>query len=132
MITFATIYYLVPRLWGRTRLYSMRLINWHFWTATLGIVLYISSMWVAGIMQGLMWREYGKDGYLVYAFVDVVAAMKPYYLIRAAGGLLYLSGSVIMAWNVYQTIRGRLRDEAPLSATPYDAALDRPLQLQAA
>jgi cytochrome c oxidase cbb3-type subunit 1 len=132
MITFATIYYLVPRLWGRTRLYSVRLINWHFWTATLGIVLYISSMWVAGIMQGLMWREYGKDGYLVYAFVDVVAAMKPYYLIRAAGGLLYLSGSVIMAWNVYQTIRGRLRDEAPLSATPYDAALDRPLQLQAA
>jgi cytochrome c oxidase cbb3-type subunit 1 len=132
MITFATIYYLVPRLWGRTRLYSVRMINWHFWTATLGIVLYISSMWVAGIMQGLMWREYGQDGYLVYAFVDVVAAMKPYYLIRAAGGLLYLSGSVIMAWNVYQTIRGRLRDEAPLTDTPHNPALDQPFQQLAA
>ena len=132
MITFATIYFLAPRLWGRERLYSLRMVNWHFWTATLGIVLYVSSMWVAGIMQGLMWREYGQDGYLVYAFIDVVAAMKPYYLIRAAGGLLYLSGSVIMAWNVYQTIRGRLRDEAPLTSTPYNKALDYPLQPQAA
>ena len=106
------------------------MVNWHFWTATMGIVLYVSSMWVAGIMQGLMWREYGADGYLVYAFVDVVAAMKPYYLIRATGGLLYLSGSVFMAWNVYQTIRGRVRDEAPLTATPYNPALDRPAQPQ--
>lgn len=128
MITFATIYFLVPRLWGRERLYSLRMVNWHFWTATMGIVLYVSSMWVAGVMQGLMWREYGQDGYLVYAFVDVVAAMKPYYLIRATGGLLYLSGSVFMAWNVYQTIRGKLRDEAPLTATPYNSALDRPAQ----
>ncbi len=132
MITFATIYFLVPRLWSRTRMYSLRMINWHFWTATLGIVLYVSSMWVAGIMQGLMWREYGQDGYLVYAFIDVVTAMKPYYLIRAAGGLLYLSGSVIMAWNVYQTIRGRLRDEAPLGSTSYNPALDHPLQPRAA
>jgi len=132
MITFATIYFLAPRLWGRERLYSLRMVNWHFWTATLGIVLYVSSMWVAGIMQGLMWREYGQNGYLVYAFVDVVMAMKPYYLIRAAGGLLYLSGSVIMAWNVYQTIRGRLRDEAPLAATSHNPALDHPLQPQAA
>ncbi|KRB81510.1 peptidase S41 [Sphingomonas sp. Root710] len=132
MITFATIYFLTPRLWGRERLYSLRMVNWHFWTATLGIVLYVSSMWVAGIMQGLMWREYGQNGYLVYAFVDVVMAMKPYYLIRAAGGLLYLSGSVIMAWNVYQTIRGRLRDEAALAATPHNPALDHPLQPQAA
>jgi cytochrome c oxidase cbb3-type subunit 1 len=130
MITFATIYFLAPRLWGRERLYSLRMVNWHFWTATMGIVLYVSSMWVAGIMQGLMWREYGADGYLVYAFVDVVAAMKPYYLIRATGGLLYLSGSVFMAWNVYQTIRGRVRDEAPLTATPYNPALDRPAQPQ--
>jgi len=132
MITFATIYFLAPRLWGRERLYSLRMVNWHFWTATLGIVLYVSSMWVAGIMQGLMWREYGQNGYLVYAFVDVVAAMKPYYLIRAAGGLLYLSGSVIMAWNVYQTIRGRVREEAPLTDTSHNPALDHPLQPQAA
>jgi len=132
MITFATIYFLTPRLWGRTRMYSLRMINWHFWTATLGIVLYVSSMWVAGIMQGLMWREYGHDGYLVYAFVDVVAAMKPYYLIRATGGLLYLLGSVFMAWNVFQTIRGNLREEAPLTGTPYNPALDHPLQPHAA
>ncbi|KQX23572.1 MULTISPECIES: cytochrome-c oxidase, cbb3-type subunit I [unclassified Sphingomonas] len=131
MITFATIYFLTPRLWGRERLYSLRMVNWHFWTATLGIVLYVSSMWVAGVMQGLMWREYGQNGYLVYAFVDVVMAMKPYYLIRAAGGLLYLGGAVIMAWNVVQTIRGRVRDEAPLTATPYNPALDHPLQPRA-
>ncbi len=87
-----------------TRLYSLRMINWHFWLATLGIVFYASSMWVAGIMQGLMWREYGADGYLVYSFAEVVAAMHPYYLIRAAGGLLYLSGFLIMIWNVAQTI----------------------------
>src|SRR5689334_2159901 len=96
MITFAALYYLAPRLWGRTRLYSLRMVNWHFWLATLGIVLYASAMWVAGIMQGLMWREYGPDGYLVYAFSEVVTAMHPMYLIRAAGGLMYLAGALIM------------------------------------
>jgi cytochrome c oxidase cbb3-type subunit 1 len=127
MITFACVYYLVPRLWGRTRLYSLRMINWHFWLATLGIVFYASSMWVAGIMQGLMWREYGADGYLVYSFAEVVEAMHPYYLIRAAGGLLYLSGFGIMIWNVAQTLRGRRRDEAPMTDAAYDPAKDRPL-----
>lgn len=132
MISFAAVYFMVPRLWGRSRLYSLRMINWHFWSATIGIVLYASSMWVAGIMQGLMWREYGADGYLVYAFSDVVAAMKPYYLIRAAGGALYLLGALFMVWNIVQTIRGRLRDEAPLADAPYDPALDKPLQPVAA
>ncbi|ARS28906.1 cytochrome-c oxidase, cbb3-type subunit I [Sphingomonas sp. KC8] len=132
MITFAAVYFMTPRLWGRERLYSLRMINWHFWLATLGIVLYASSMWVAGIMQGLMWREYGADGYLVNAFADVVAAMKPYYLIRAAGGVLYLAGALIMAWNIAMTIRGRLRDEAPLSDAPYNPALDKPIQPAAA
>ncbi|MBU3079359.1 cytochrome-c oxidase, cbb3-type subunit I [Sphingomonas quercus] len=132
MITFACVYFMVPRLWGRSRLYSQRMVNWHFWLATLGIVLYASAMWVAGIMQGLMWREYGADGYLVYAFSDVVAAMKPYYLIRATGGGLYLLGALIMAWNMFQTIRGKLRDEAPMSDAPYDPALDKPLQPVAA
>ncbi|MGC6331026.1 cytochrome-c oxidase, cbb3-type subunit I [Rhizorhabdus sp. FW153] len=132
MISFAAVYFMVPRLWGRSRLYSLRMINWHFWSATIGIVLYASSMWVAGIMQGLMWREYGADGYLVYAFSDVVAAMKPYYLIRAAGGALYLLGALFMAWNIAQTLRGRLRDEAPLADAPYDPALDKPLQPVAA
>lgn len=127
MISFATIYFLVPRLWKRERLYSLRMINWHFWCATAGIVLYVASMWVAGIMQGLMWREYGPDGYLVYSFAEVVAALKPYNIIRAAGGLLYLSGAVLMAWNVFMTIRGRLRDEAPLTDAAYDASRDVPL-----
>jgi cytochrome c oxidase cbb3-type subunit 1 len=127
MITFACVYYLVPRLWGRTRLYSLRMINWHFWLATLGIVLYASSMWVAGIMQGLMWREYGADGYLVYSFSEVVAAMLPFYLIRAAGGLLYLAGFLIMVWNVAQTLRGNLRAEKPMSDAPFDPDKDRPL-----
>jgi cytochrome c oxidase cbb3-type subunit 1 len=127
MITFAAIYFLTPRLWGRERLYSPRMVNWHFWLATSGIVLYASSMWVAGITQGLMWREYGDDGYLVYAFVEVVAAMKPYYMIRWVGGLLYLAGGFVMAFNVWMTIAGRLRDEAPLSDAPYDPQKDRPL-----
>jgi cytochrome c oxidase cbb3-type subunit 1 len=127
MISFAAIYFLAPRLWRRERLYSLRMINWHFWCATLGIVLYASSMWVAGIMQGLMWREYGSDGYLVYAFSDVVAAMKPYYLIRAGGGALYLLGALFMAWNIAMTIAGRLRGEAPLTDVAYDPGRDRPL-----
>ncbi|MBB3981897.1 cytochrome c oxidase cbb3-type subunit 1 [Sphingobium fontiphilum] len=128
MITFACLYYLAPRLWKRERLYSLRLVNWHFWLATVGIVLYAASMWVAGIMQGLMWREYGSDGYLVYAFSEVVSAMFPMYLIRAAGGLLYLSGALIMAWNIGKTIAGSpLRAEKPMHDAPYDAQADRPL-----
>jgi cytochrome c oxidase cbb3-type subunit 1 len=118
---------MTPRLWNRTRLYSLRLVNWHFWLATLGIVLYTASMWVAGITQGLMWREYGKDGYLVYAFVEVVAAMHPYYIMRVAGGLMYLSGSLVMVWNIGMTIAGRLRAEAPMSSPAHDPARDRPL-----
>ncbi len=127
MITFACVYYLAPRLWGRTRLYSLRMINWHFWLATLGIVLYAASMWVAGIMQGLMWREYGADGYLVYSFSEVVKAMHPFYLMRAAGGLLYLAGFLIMAWNIWQTIRGNLRQEKPMTDAAFDPEKDRPL-----
>jgi cytochrome c oxidase cbb3-type subunit I len=130
MITFAAIYYLVPRLWGQPRLYSLRMVNWHFWLATIGIVLYAAAMWSAGIMQGLMWREYGADGYLVYAFSEVVAAMHPMYLIRAAGGLLYLGGALIMAWNVAMTIRGHQRLEKPMSTAIYDAEADQPLPQQ--
>ena len=133
LITFACLYYLTPRLWKRDRLYSLRLVNWHFWLATLGIVLYASSMWAAGIMQGLMWREYGSDGYLVYAFSEVVSAMFPMYLIRAAGGLMYLAGAIIMAWNIGKTIAGSpLRAEKPMSDVAYDPAVDRPLVAQPA
>jgi len=127
MITFAAIYYLTPRLWNRQRLYSLRMVNWHFWLSTVGIVLYAASMWVAGIMQGLMWREYGSDGYLVYSFSEVVSAMLPMYLIRASGGVLYLSGAIVMVVNVWMTIAGKLREEKPMTETPYDEAADRPL-----
>ena len=127
MITFAALYYLAPRLWNRERLYSLRMVNWHFWLATVGIVLYAASMWVAGIMQGLMWREYGADGYLVYSFAEVVAAMKPMYLIRATGGVLYLSGALVMAYNIWMTVAGHLRTEKPMTETPYDEVADRPL-----
>jgi len=127
MISFAAIYYLAPRLWNRQRLYSLRMVNWHFWLATLGIVFYASSMWVAGIMQGLMWREYGHDGYLVYAFADTVKAMHPLYIIRAVGGLLYLAGAVIMTVNVWRTILGHSRTEAPMTETLHDAERDRPI-----
>ncbi len=127
MITFACVYFLVPRLWRRERLYSLRMINWHFWLATAGIVFYAASMWVAGITQGLMWREYGSDGYLVNSFIDTVVALEKMYALRAFGGLLYLSGAIIMAYNVWMTIAGKLRDEAPLGDTPHDEAADRPI-----
>ncbi|RKF21719.1 cytochrome-c oxidase, cbb3-type subunit I [Altericroceibacterium spongiae] len=127
MITFGVIYYLTPRLWNRERLFSLRMVNWHFWLATIGIVFYAASMWVAGVTQGLMWREYGADGYLVNSFAETVAALHPMYLLRAFGGLLYLSGAVVMVVNVWRTIAGHLRDEAPMSDAAYDPAKDRPI-----
>ena len=127
MITFACVYFLVPRLWKRGRMYSLRMINWHFWLATLGIVFYASSMWVAGIMQGLMWREYGPDGYLVWSFADSVAAMFPMYVMRMAGGLMYLSGAIIMSYNIWMTLAGKQREEAPLRDAAYDPQADRPI-----
>jgi cytochrome c oxidase cbb3-type subunit 1 len=117
MITFGAVYYLTPRLWGRPRLYSVAMVNWHFWLATVGIVLYAAAMWVSGIMQGLMWRETNDSGFLVYSFAETVAAMHPYYVIRVMGGALYLAGGLLMAWNVFRTIRGDLRQEAG-EATP--------------
>ena len=128
MITFGAIYFMTPRLWGRERLYSLRMVNWHFWCATIGIVIYAASMWVAGIAQGLMWREYGDDGYLVYSFAEVVSALHPYYVMRIGGGLLYLLGAVFMVWNVWMTIAGRERIEAPLNDAAFDPARDRPVR----
>ena len=127
MVTFGALYYLTPRLWGRTRMYSLRMVNWHFWLATLGIVFYTASMWVAGITQGLMWREYGADGYLVNSFADAVAAIHPMYVLRCVGGALYLSGAVFMTINIWRTILGHLREEAPLHSAHYDPAVDHPL-----
>ena len=127
MVTFGAIYYLVPRLWGRPQMYSLRMINWHFWTATIGIVFYAASMWVAGLMQGFMWREYGADGYLVNSFADTVARMHPMYLARAFGGVLYLTGACFMVWNVWMTIAGKQRDEEPMFSPEFNPAADHPL-----
>jgi cytochrome c oxidase cbb3-type subunit 1 len=106
MVSFGAVYCLVPWLWNRRGLYSMRLVEWHFWIATIGILLYITAMWVSGITQGLMWRAYDKLGFLQYSFIETVEAMKPYYVIRAIGGLLFVCGSLIMAYNIWRTIRG--------------------------
>jgi len=106
MITFGAIYFLVPKLWNRTGLYSMKLVNYHFWLATIGIVLYASSMWVSGIMEGLMWREVDSQGFLVNAFSDTVVAKYSLLVIRGVGGLFFLTGSLIMAYNVRMTIKG--------------------------
>jgi cytochrome c oxidase cbb3-type subunit 1 len=106
MVSFGAIYCLVPWLWKRQGLYSQRLVEWHFWLATIGILLYITAMWVSGIMQGLMWRATDSLGILQYSFVESVEAMHPYYIIRATGGVLYLTGGLIMAYNVWRTIRG--------------------------
>ena len=120
-ISFGAIYCLVPRLWGRKELYSLKLVSYHFWIATIGIVLYITAMWVSGIMQGLMWRSYDELGFLQYSFVETVAAMHPFYVIRACGGILFLLGALIMAYNIWRTIKGDVREEADhpaLAATP--------------
>ncbi|MDP2800771.1 MAG: cytochrome-c oxidase, cbb3-type subunit I [Phreatobacter sp.] len=104
-ISFGAIYCLVPWLWNRKQLYSNRLVEWHFWVSTLGIVFYISAMWVAGIMQGLMWRAYTALGFLEYSFIETVDAMHPYYVIRALGGALFVVGALIMAYNLIMTVR---------------------------
>jgi cytochrome c oxidase cbb3-type subunit I len=116
MVSFASLYFMVPKLWNRPRLYSLRMINWHFWLATVGIVIYAAALWVSGITQGLMWREYNDQGYLVYSFVESVAVLHPYYIARTFAGLLYLAGAVIMLVNVIQTIRGKERNEVPMGA----------------
>lgn len=105
-ITFGALYYMVPKLWGRKEVYSLKLVDAHLWIATFGIVLYISAMWVSGIMQGLMWRTYDDMGFLQYSFVETVMAMHPFYVIRVLGGLLYLFGALIMAYNFWRTIKG--------------------------
>jgi cytochrome c oxidase cbb3-type subunit I len=106
MISIGSLYHLIPRMFGREKMHSTRAIELHFWIATIGIVLYIAAMWIAGVMQGLMWRAVNPDGTLVYSFVESVKATYPFYIIRLGGGLLYLSGMLIMAWNVFLTVKG--------------------------
>ncbi len=117
MITIGSMYYLIPKLFG-TKIYSKKLIETHFWVATVGIVLYITSMWISGIMQGLMWRATNSDGTLTYSFVEAVQATHPFYVIRLSGGILYLSGMFIMAYNIFKTtVRGKAVNNA-LIPTP--------------
>jgi len=114
LISMGSLYYLIPRMFGRKEMYSVKAIELHFWIATIGIVLYIAAMWIAGVMQGLMWRAVNADGTLVYTFVEGVKATFPYYVIRLLGGLLYLGGMLIMAWNVVMTVRGNQAAAAPI------------------
>ncbi len=107
MISFGALYHMVPILWNKKELYSTKLVSTHFWLATIGIVLYITAMWIGGIMQGLMWRSYDDMGFLQYSFIEVVKAMHPLYLTRAIGGLFFLAGACLMAYNFYKTIRSK-------------------------
>jgi cytochrome c oxidase cbb3-type subunit 1 len=119
LISMGSLYHLIPRMVGRTQMHSVKAIELHFWIATIGIVLYIAAMWIAGVMQGLMWRAVNPDGTLVYSFVESVKATYPFYLIRLLGGVLYLAGMVLMAWNVLRTVRGprvALQPALPLPA----------------
>jgi cytochrome c oxidase cbb3-type subunit 1 len=104
-ISMGAVYFLIPKLYGQQEMASKKLMELHFWIATLGIVLYIAAMWIAGVMQGLMWRATNPDGSLTYTFVESVKATFPYYVVRLLGGVLYLTGMVLMAWNVLQTMR---------------------------
>jgi len=103
LVSMGALYYMIPRLYGQKQMFSIKAIELHFWLATIGIVLYISSLWISGVMEGLMWRAINADGTLTYTFVESVKAKHPYYIIRALGGLLYLSGMTIMLWNVIKT-----------------------------
>ncbi len=104
-ITFGAMYFLIPRLYGRETMHSVKAIELHFWIATLGVVLYIAAMWIAGVMQGLMWRAVNEDGTLTYTFMESLVATYPYYLVRLLGGVLFFAGMLIMAWNVWMTTR---------------------------
>jgi len=106
LVTIGAVYFLIPKVFDRDQMYSIKLIDTHFWIATIGIVLYITSMWIAGVMQGLMWRAVNADGTLTYSFVDSLEATYPYYTVRFLGGLLFLTGMFIMAYNVWKTISG--------------------------
>ena len=103
LVSMGTLYFLVPRLFGQKQMYSMKAIELHFWMATIGIVLYITALWISGVMEGLMWRAINSDGTLTYSFIESVKAKYPYYIIRLFGGLLYLGGMLVMLWNVIKT-----------------------------
>jgi len=107
MTIFGSFYYMIPRLYGRSEMASPKQVDLHFWLATIGVVLYIASMWVAGVMQGLMWRATAEDGTLVYSFVEALQATYPLYAIRLLGGFFFLAGMLVMAWNTWKTLQGQ-------------------------
>ena len=114
LVSIGAIYFLIPKLFGREQMYSVKLIEVHFWVSTIGIVLYIASMWMSGVMQGLMWRAVNEDGTLTYSFVETVEAMHPFYFVRFLGGTLFLVGMLIMAYNVVKTVAGARPAEAAI------------------
>jgi cytochrome c oxidase cbb3-type subunit 1 len=119
MITIACIYSMLPKLYGKKEMWSTRLIDWHFWTTTIGVVLYVASMWIAGVMQGLMWRATNEDGSLTYSFIEALNATYPYYAVRLLGGLMVLGGMFLMAYNTWRTVHDTAR--APAIAIPEPA-----------
>ncbi len=122
MVSIGALYYLLPRLFNRQEMHSVKLITVHFWVATIGVVLYIASMWISGVMQGLMWRAVNADGTLTYSFVEAVKATYPFWAIRFLGGVLFLSGMLIMAYNMFKTIAaGNTRDVPVVAAVGHHA-----------
>ncbi len=121
MISFGSLYHLIPKLWD-TKMYSEKLINIHFWLATIGTLLYITAMWISGIMQGLMWRAFDDFGNLQYSFAESVAAMHPFYAMRAIGGMFFLTGMLLMVFNTYMTIRQSNSQGSRLEVNPAKAA----------
>ena len=121
MISIGALYSLFPRLFGVERMYSTRLIEWHFWTSTIGTVLYIVAMWIAGVMQGLMWRTFNEDGTLTYTFIEVLQFTYPYYGLRLFGGIVFTSGMFLMVWNVYKTwqMAPKRTEEVPVPAAAH-------------
>ncbi|HLV82282.1 MAG TPA: cbb3-type cytochrome c oxidase subunit I, partial [Devosia sp.] len=119
MITFGSIYALVPTMWKKPAMYSNKLVEVHFWLALSGTIVYVFAMWNSGVIQGLMWRTYTESGTLSYSFVDSLVEMHPYYIARAFGGLLFLLGASVALYNVWMTIR------MPATA-PDEVALDTP------
>ncbi len=115
-ITIGAMYQMIPRLFGKQQMWSVKLMDAHFWVATIGIVLYVTSMWIAGVMQGLMWRAVNDDGTLTYTFVESLKATYPYYGIRLLGGLMFLTGMLIMAYNVWRTVRDTQPVDVPVLA----------------
>lgn len=118
-MAFGMIYWLAPRLY-QTKLHSIKLANMHFWVATVGILVYAISMYVAGLTQGLMWRGMTPSGQLAYPdFVETTRAIIPMYWIRVGGGLLYLGGTLLCCWNIFATWRSRPEEyEVPVYEAP--------------